>query len=468
MNFVSLDFIIFLLVVLVGFYSLRDKWRTPFILGASYFFYGYWSIPYLFLLIFTMGIDYYFAIKIEEASTQKLRKLYLIFSLSLNLGILFVFKYFNFFVDIIHEVSNIQFKESNLILPFAISFYTFHAMSYVIDVYRNQIKAERNFIPYSAYVMFFPQLVAGPIARAQHLLHQFQEKKYFKTEQWVSAFWYIACGYIMKMVLADNIGPTLDYHFYGENAELTPFNVAQGTYLFAFQIYFDFAGYTSIAIGVAKLFDFELVKNFDRPYISQSITEFWRRWHISLSTWLRDYLYISLGGNRHGKIKMYRNLMLTMLLGGIWHGANLTFLLWGFLHGFYLVLEKVIKSFAFTASINKFIPKFIRIFLVFNLVSLAWIPFRSATISESLERMQLFGQWLINPLAYISFSDIQRKLWMLIIGWLIFEWLISKWDLYQKFMKSNLFVKYCSIYAAIVTVVLFAQTNPEAFIYFQF
>ncbi len=468
MNFISLDFIIFLLVTLLGFYSLKDKWRTPFLLAASYFFYGYWSIPYLFLLIFTMVVDFYFAIKIEEAKTQKLRKSFLIFSLFLNLGILFVFKYFNFFVDILHETVGMQIKESHLILPFAISFYTFHAMSYVIDVYRHQIKAERNFVPYSAYVMFFPQLVAGPIARAQHLLHQFREKKYFKTEQWLSAFWYIACGYIMKMVLADNIGPTVDYYYYETGPEKTPFNIVQATYLFAFQIYFDFAGYTSIAIGIAKLFDFELVKNFERPYIAQSMTEFWRRWHISLSTWLRDYLYVSLGGNRHGKLKMYRNLMLTMLLGGIWHGANLTFLLWGFLHGLYLVIEKVIKSFAFTSSVSNYIPKFVRIFIVFNLVSLAWIPFRCKTIAESIERMQLFGHWFIHPLSYISFSDIQRKLWILVIGWLVFEWITEKWDLHQRFIKSNLVVKYCSAYAAIVIIVLFAQTNPEAFIYFQF
>lgn len=467
MNFVSLDFIIFLIVVLIGFYSVKEKWRMPFILAASYFFYGYWSIPYLFLLIFTMGIDFYFAIQIEDAKRNKLRKFYLILSLSLNLGILFIFKYFNFTMELLRELVGIEFKQINLILPFAISFYTFHAMSYIIDVYRKEIKAERNFIPYSAYVMFFPQLVAGPIARAQHLLYQFREKKSLKVDQWLSAFWYIGCGYIMKMVLADNIGPTVDY-YYDSGAEKTVFNVAQGTYLFAFQIYFDFAGYTSIAIGIAKLFDFELVKNFDRPYISQSVTEFWRRWHISLSTWLRDYLYISLGGNRGGQIRTYRNLMLTMILGGIWHGANLTFLLWGLLHGFYLVVEKSIKNVPLIINFFKCIPGFIRVIIVFNLISLAWIPFRSKSITDSLERMQIFSHWISNPFSAISAFEVQKKLWFLIIGWLIFESIIAKYDLHKKFIKSNVLVKYCSIYAIIFIVVLFAQTNPEAFIYFQF
>lgn len=470
MNFISFDFAIFLIAVLAGFYALPHRFRTLFLLLASYFFYGYWSIPYLFLLIATMLIDFLFAQLIEDAVDPKRKKLFLTLSLVLNLGILFVFKYFNFTMDLIYDATGSRLAVSSLILPFGISFYTFHSISYVVDVYHALIPAERNFIPYSAYVMFFPQLVAGPIARAKHLLHQFEEKKYFRSEQWWAGLWFIALGYCMKVVLADNLSPAVDA-FLGTGPDVlahTVWRSVQGIYFFAFQIYFDFAGYTSIAIGVAKLFDFELVKNFDTPYFSASITEFWRRWHISLSSWLRDYLYISLGGNRKGKLRTYVNLMLTMLLGGLWHGANVTFVIWGAMHGAYLVIERMLKSNPATLTICRKVPRGVRIFITFQLVCLAWIPFRMPDIAGSIALAKQFFLWAMHPLSYTNGAETQKFLWALIALWMLFEYAERRWRLQERFMKLPFFVKIALLYLFTAGILLFMQGNSRAFIYFQF
>jgi alginate O-acetyltransferase complex protein AlgI len=471
MNFVSWHFGIFLAVVLAGFYALPGRWRTHWLLAASYFFYGYWSVKYLLLLVATMLIDFFFAQLIADSRTEKGRKYFLVSSLLLNLGILFVFKYFNFVMDLIFDVTHHRLAASSLILPFGISFYTFHSISYVVDVYRRVIPAERRFISYSAYVMFFPQLVAGPIARASHLLHQFAEPKRFNPEQWTRGLWFISCGYFMKVVLADNLAPAVDLFLgqhVGDVIARTPLEVAQGIYFFAFQIYFDFAGYTSIAIGVAKLFDYELVKNFDRPYIAQSITEFWRRWHISLSTWLRDYLYIGLGGNRQGRLKTYRNLMLTMLLGGLWHGANITFVIWGGLHGFYLVIEKLLRANPVASALCRKIPAPVRILITFHLVCVAWIFFRMPDLHSAGETLRYFATWLSNPLKYTYAAGVQRYLWALILGWLVFEMLEARLNLRERFVELPIGGKVVTVYGVVAAILLFAQTNPQAFIYFQF
>jgi D-alanyl-lipoteichoic acid acyltransferase DltB (MBOAT superfamily) len=254
----------------------------------------------------------------------------------------------------------------------------------------------------------------------------------------------------------------------GDVVARTPLDVAQGIYFFAFQIYFDFAGYTSIAIGVAKLFDYELVKNFDRPYISQSITEFWRRWHISLSTWLRDYLYIGLGGNRNGRLKTYRNLMLTMLLGGLWHGASITFVVWGGLHGSYLVVERLVRANPVVLALCRKIPGPIRILTTFHLVCLAWIFFRMPDLPSSLETVRYFAIWLSDPLKYTTVGGVQRYLWALILGWLLFEMLEARLNLRERFVGLPIGGKVVTAYGVTAAILLFAQTNPQAFIYFQF
>lgn len=464
MNFASIDFLYFFGIVFCVFYLLPDRFRNAFLLAASYFFYGYWSVKYLLLLIFTMVLDYVIAIKIDEAKTEKGRKQLLIASLVANLGILFVFKYFNLFSDAFAALLHRPGITLDLILPFGISFYTFHAMSYTIDVYRRVIPAERNFTYYSGYVMFFPQLVAGPIARASHLLHQFSEVKRLRFDNIVNGSYLIARGYLMKVVLADNIAPLVDAYF-GTDMTHSPWLSLQGIYFFAFQIYFDFSGYTDIARGVAKFFDYELVLNFNRPYAATSITEFWRRWHISLSTWLRDYLYISLGGNRRGSMRTYANLMTTMLLGGLWHGANWTFLFWGGLHGFYLVVERALSPTAFGRAFSRLCPRWVKILLTFHAVCLAWLFFRASTFAEA--------QRILLDIASFSAKDfhnppINWQMWRIVGLWLFYEWAEQRFRLADRFFRAPWPFRFAVLYGVIVLVALFAELNPKAFIYFQF
>jgi alginate O-acetyltransferase complex protein AlgI len=410
-----------------------------------------------------MVIDYILALKIEGSDSDRKRKTYLASSIIANLGILFIFKYFNLFNELFTTLLSRPGFSLDLILPFGISFYTFHAMSYTIDVYRRVIPAERNFTYYSAYVMFFPQLVAGPIARASHLLHQFSTPKRIRVENIVQGSWMIAKGFVMKLVIADHIAPFVDA-YYGNEAVKTPLLVLQAAYLFSFQIYFDFSGYTEMARGIAKVFDFDLTLNFDRPYFAGSITEFWRRWHISLSTWLRDYLYISLGGNRSGKFKTYRNLFLTMLLGGLWHGSNWTFVVWGALHGMFLSIEKGIGP-KFSKFFT-FIPRPIKIIFTFNLVTFAWIFFRSSSFSQASFIISTISDFLTHP--YFNSGEIQRKLWFLALSWTAFEWAEANFKLDLRFYKMHWFGKSLVVYSFLVIIFLFAELNPKAFIYFQF
>jgi alginate O-acetyltransferase complex protein AlgI len=462
MNFVSIDFFIFFMVVFSVFFALPDRFRNLFLLAASYFFYGYWSIKYLCLLIFTMTIDYWLALRIYDCHSSAKRRFYLLVSLFANLGLLFVFKYFNLFASTLAAFTGSQFNLINLILPFGISFYTFHAMSYIIDVYRGVIPAERNFVFYSGYVMFFPQLVAGPIARASHLLHQFSEPKRLRLSNISEGLWWIGRGYIMKMVLADNISPFVDAAF-GNELHKTPFLAMQAVYLFAFQIYFDFAGYTDIARGIAKVFDYDLTLNFNRPYIAASVTEFWKRWHISLSTWLRDYLYISLGGNRRGSFRTYANLMITMLLGGLWHGGSWTFLAWGALHGSYLVVERMFKVRCGRLGL----PYVVKWIWTFHLVCFAWIFFRAETFNQARDVVGFCFEFFKNPMS-VERQNLQAKLWLLVIGWMCFEYFEARYQLAMKFFKANWMAKSALIYSVVAFLFLFAELNPKAFIYFQF
>jgi alginate O-acetyltransferase complex protein AlgI len=464
-NFASLDFLLFFAVVFVTYFSLPDKWRNAFLLAASYFFYAYWSWKYLLLLVFTMVLDFVIALAMDAAKDQARRKLLLVSSVVANLGILFLFKYFDFFTGMWAEITGGRAFSLNLVLPFGISFYTFHAMSYTIDVYRRVIPAERNFTFYSGYVMFFPQLVAGPIARASHLLHQFAEPKRLRFDNFVTGSLLIAKGYILKVVLADNLAPMVDAYL-GTEMTGSPLITLQGVYFFAFQIYFDFSGYTNIARGVAKLFDFDLVLNFNRPYAAASITDFWKRWHISLSTWLRDYLYISLGGNRKGNLFTYRNLLLTMLLGGLWHGASLNFVIWGGLHGLYLIFERALGRTAFGGTLRG-IPKPLRILATFHLVCLAWIFFRCATLHDSMYVLGRLWELAAHPAA-ARLSEVNRFAWILILGWVIFEWAEARFDIPRLYARAHWSIRFGALYAVLLFVVLLAQTNPKAFIYFQF
>ena len=341
MLFNSLEFFLFLPIVFILYWFVCKKYlktQNILLLIASYVFYGMWDWRFLSLILFSTIVDYFVALKINTLEHQTKRKLWLSVSIIFNLGLLGFFKYYNFFVDSwVDLVSMFGYHMQStwtlkVILPVGISFYTFQTMSYSFDVYYKKIKPTRDFLSFAAFVSFFPQLVAGPIERASNLLHQITNKRTFNYNQSVSGLKLILWGLFKKVVIADALGPLVDDIFTNYNSYPSS-TLILGAVFFSFQIYGDFSGYSDIAIGTSRLFGFNLMKNFSFPYFSRDIAEFWRRWHISLSTFLKDYLYIPIGGNKHGAIRTNINLMITMLLGGLWHGASWNFITWGAING---------------------------------------------------------------------------------------------------------------------------------------
>ncbi len=345
MVFNSYEFVIFLPVVLGIYWTLRHKQQNVLLLIASYVFYGAWDYRFLGLMATSTITDYFVGRLLASTEDERRRKRIFLFSLGVNLGILGFFKYFDFFVDSGADFLRALGLEANpptleILLPVGISFYTFHGISYTFDVYRHEIKPVRSLLDFALFVAYFPQLVAGPIGRAQVQLPQFENPRRRPTWDRVrSGLFLITLGLFKKIAIADALASTVNNAFAGAGSASAA-SLLLGVYGFALQIYGDFSGYSDIARGTSRLFGIELLRNFDQPYLSRNINEFWRTWHISLSTWLRDYLYVPLGGNRAGKIATYRNLMITMLLGGLWHGANWTFVIWGGLHGLYLSIHR--------------------------------------------------------------------------------------------------------------------------------
>jgi alginate O-acetyltransferase complex protein AlgI len=373
MLFNSIAFLIFIPLFMAAYWPARGRARLWVMLAGSLIFYAWWDWRFVFLLLFSALVDYSLGILLENERDERMRHRLIVISVTVNLGLLGFFKYFNFFARSFapHETRDIL----KIVLPVGISFYVFKTMSYTIDVYRRTQAAERDLLKFTTFVVFFPELVAGPIVRASRLLPQLARDHRFSYERMVSGLTLIASGYVRKVAIADSIAPLVDVRFAHPEVHSAG-SLLIGIYLYAFQIYCDFSGYSSIAIGLARVLGFDFGVNFDRPYFSRSFSEFWTRWHISLSSWLRDYLYISLGGNRHGKWRMYRNLMITMLLGGLWHGASWTFVFWGWLHGMYLVVERVVRI---------RLPNVVRLFLVFNLTCFAWVFFRAHSFSNAWE-----------------------------------------------------------------------------------
>jgi alginate O-acetyltransferase complex protein AlgI len=390
MLFNSVAFLVFLPIVLAGYYVLNLRGQTLLLLLASLVFYGWWDPRFLLLLLVPTVIDYVVGLKIAGSDDPRTRKVYLLVSLVTNLAILGFFKYYNFFVDSAShmlDAAGIAHADYalNVILPVGISFYTFHELSYVIDIYRRELKPVSDFRTYLLYVLYFPQLVAGPIARASNLLPQLIQPRRVTWQHVQEGFFLILIGFYKKVGVADAIAPLVDLRF-KDPALFSGGDLLIALYLFSIQIYCDFSGYTDIARGVSKLFGIELLFNFDHPYFASNITDFWRRWHISLSTWLRDYLYIPLGGNRGGIAKTYRNLFLTMLLGGLWHGANWTFVVWGGLHGAYLAVHKFMlerrgERATPRGPFANGLARALGVVATFHLVALAWIFFRAPSFS---------------------------------------------------------------------------------------
>ncbi len=346
MLFNSLEFVVFFAVVYGLYIVLTHRWQNVLLLLGSYLFYGWWDWRFLLLILASTVIDYTCGLRIGSSQSPPARRAWLTLSMVGNLGILGFFKYYNFFVDNVERVlSPLGFSPdwavTSIVLPVGISFYTFQTMSYTIDIYRGQLKPTRNFLNFAVFVAYFPQLVAGPIERARVLLPQIELPRNIAYKQIRDGFRLVLLGYVLKLVVAENMAP-FTKSLFSSPGDYHGFNVLLGLYAAAFQIYGDFAGYSNIARGISKMMGIELMRNFDQPYFATNPSDFWRRWHISLSTWLRDYLYIPLGGNRGGKFALYRNLMITMVLGGLWHGAALTFVAWGIFHGTILIVHRLL------------------------------------------------------------------------------------------------------------------------------
>ena len=453
------------------------------LLAASYFFYASWDYRFLFLLIFSTLLDYFTGIKISEATSQQRKRYWLWLSVIVNVGFLALFKYYNFFAASFAEVlAQFGFQVNpwtlKVILPVGISFYTFHGLSYVIDLYNNKINPERNYITYGVFVSFFPLLVAGPIERATHLLPQIRRHRSFNYAQALDGMRQILWGLFKKVVIADTCADYANKIF----ANYTEFNGSTlflGALFFTFQIYCDFSGYSDIALGTARLLGIELRRNFAFPYFSRDIAEFWRRWHISLSSWFRDYLYIPLGGSKVSTWKKVRNTFIIFLVSGFWHGANWTFIVWGALNALYfmpLLLLNKNRSNVDIVAHGKLFPSFkelVGMVTTFCLTMLAWIFFRSETVSEALEYIgKIFSASLFRPVnifAFVSGSSQLAITFLLILFFLMVEWRGREHQYALARFGVNWYkpVRWTMYYFLITAIFLFTGKEHQ-FIYFQF
>ena len=503
MLFNSLNFLIFFPIVVLVYFIFPYKIRYIWLLFTSYFFYMCWNPKYAILLLVSTLITYFSALSMEGAAIlfkgeeekvllrrQRAKKTIVAVSFILNLSILFFFKYFTFAIDSINVIlKNIHVEliqpSFDIVLPVGISFYIFQALSYTMDVYRGDVEVEKNVFRYAVFVSFFPQLVAGPIERSSNLLHQFKERKTFNYTRAKDGLCLMLWGFFQKIVLADRIATIInqvfDYYSYYSGLYMVVAAV-----LFAFQVYCDFAGYSNIAVGSAQVMGFDLMTNFDCPYFAKNVTEFWRRWHISLTTWFRDYLYIPLGGNRKGKVRKYINVMIVFLSSGLWHGANWTYVIWGGLNGLYQVIEQLLKPHfnklldKTDAKRNIFSSHLLQMIVTFILVDFAWIFFRADTISEAfgfIERMfSTFNPWILfdGSLYDLGLSQLEFKIGIFaIILLLVVDIAHYKGFRIRAFInKQQVWFRWVVYVLAICMVVILGTYGPDfdasQFIYFQF
>jgi alginate O-acetyltransferase complex protein AlgI len=467
MLFNSSHFIIFFIIVTLGYFSLELKGRLRLLLWASCYFYMVFKPEYILILFFTIIIDYFAGIYIEKTEGKN-RKLLLIISLISNLGILAYFKYFNFLnqnlsslLNVFHAQNPIPFLE--ILLPIGLSFHTFQAMSYTIEVYRGNEKAEYNFGLYALYVMFYPQLVAGPIERPQNILHQFKIYQKFDWEKVKSGLTLMGWGLFKKVVIADRLAMVVDYA-YNQPADKNGLTLLLATFFYTFQIYCDFSGYSDIALGAARVMGYDLMENFKSPYFATSISDFWRRWHISLSSWFRDYLYIPLGGNRKGEFRKYLGLMLVFMISGLWHGAKWTFVVWGALHGLYLVLaeirNKYIPFFKLKPSI---ISNWINGGITFIIVMFTWVFFRAKGIFDA---KQVFTKIL--HLQFHEKLNLNINKNELIFSFLLILFLLVKEKILFYIPTRNNLYFWLAFTILLSASYLFGVFNSQQFIYFQF
>ncbi|SFU61920.1 D-alanyl-lipoteichoic acid acyltransferase DltB, MBOAT superfamily [Pustulibacterium marinum] len=479
MLFNSIDFAIFLPVVFIFYWFITQrnlKLQNFLLVLASYIFYGWWDWRFLLLIVFSSLVDFSIGIQLGKQQNERVRKQLLWVSILVNLGFLGFFKYYNFFLENFQTAfsffgHSIQTSSLQIILPVGISFYTFQTLSYSIDVYKKQLEPTKDLVAFLAFVSFFPQLVAGPIERATHLLPQFYRNRSFDYAKAVDGTKQMLWGFFKKIVIADNCAEFANQIF-NNSAEYNGSTLLIGALFFTFQIYGDFSGYSDIAIGTARLFGFDLKQNFAFPYFSRDIAEFWRRWHISLSTWFRDYVYIPLGGSRGGLLKKVRNTFIIFIVSGFWHGANWTFIFWGFLNALYflpLLVMKKNRNHLNSIAEDSFLPtfrEFIAMFLTFLLTVFAWIFFRA----ENLQHAFSYVAGIINKSLFTLPTVRPSYLFLLLMFFIGVEWLGKK----QQFAIQKLFAKKpkalrWSFYIfLIILVFLYSSQTEQEFIYFQF
>ena len=488
MLFNSIEFLFFFPIVTLLYFMLPHRYRWMLLLLASCIFYMFFIPVYIAILFVTIIVDFFAGIMIEKTLAAKTRKAVLILSIVVNVGFLCVFKYYNFFIENVNDLLGFEVNDVSrlpllsILLPVGLSFHTFQAMSYTIEVYRGNQKAEKHFGIYALYVMFYPQLVAGPIERPQNILPQFREEKKFNYENLRSGLLLMLWGFFKKIVIADRLSIFVN-SVYGDLGDLAGVPLIVATLFFAVQIYCDFSGYSDIAIGSAKVMGFDLMTNFNRPYFSKSIGEFWRRWHISLSTWFRDYVYIPLGGNRVLAWRKNSSVLLVFLLSGLWHGASWNFLFWGLLHGVFQLVESVIRPFknsvfAFLKiDASSFFLRMSGAFLTLGLVSFAWIFFRAKTFADAL--------YVAGNLGYIDYMDFSNGslyshgldkadfsvalLSILVLA--LIEFFQRKHALKRKILQAPAVLRWTVYFAFLVLIVYFGKYQNYSdgkFIYFQF
>ncbi len=460
MLFTTLNFAAFLVVVLVLFYALPKPARRYLLLAASLFFYMAWNVKFVALILGLITIDYFAALWIIRRHGAP-RRMALLVSLFANIGLLGWFKYANFvretFLQLAHPGITVQ--PLDIILPLGISFHTFQSISYVIDVYRGEQPAITSYVDYALFVAFFPQLVAGPIVRAKEFFLDYFNWRAPSGEEWQRGIAMMLTGFVKKLICADQFAIAADRYFANPQAFPGLLPAWSGTIAFGLQIFFDFSGYTDIAIGVALLFGFHFPENFRRPYLSASVTEFWRRWHMTLSGWLRDYVYISLGGNRHGRARTYANLMLTMLLGGLWHGASWNFVIWGGYHGAVLSIERVVWGRGEKRGLVR-IPLAILTFLIVNI---GWVFFRAKTLAAALF---VVGQMFTRTAGELMLTPIQIKLAVATLAVALAE---EYGGLLTRLTVSPAWVRTVAVVMALLAIELFTASDQSLpFVYFQF
>lgn len=476
MLFNSINFALFIPIVFILYWFVTYKnlkLQNALLFAASYFFYACWDWRFMFLLMFSILLDFFTGLKMEQNPNKK--KMWFWLSVVINLGFLAVFKYYNFFVGSFTTLLsscglNINTSTLDIILPVGISFYTFHGLSYVIDIYNNRIKAEKNFIEYAVFVSFFPLLVAGPIERATHLLPQVKKERAFNYDMAVSGMRLILWGFFKKIMIADRLAVFVD-SVYGGIPTVEGFPIVLATIFFAFQLYLDFSGYSDIAIGLGKLLGFDLFVNFKRPYFSTSFGNFWKRWHISLSSWFQDYVYIPLGGNRKGKAKTIRNVLIIFAVSGLWHGASWNFVIWGILNALFMI--------ALDPILNKIQSKglVVRVFKGF-FITLCWtaslVFFRAQTFQEALNCFSHTGFGNVDSILKFNLNAAELKLAFVLIAFLLLTEIVIERseEFIPKFWNKTPSIFRWAFYVAMTLLILYfgqyGNGNEHSFIYFQF